>query len=461
VFLYIITFSLLSRSYLDLNLFGSFIVANWLLKHGRNKIYQAIYFIYYYLKGFINLKSLFRVFHTLSICLALTACSSNDNETPPETFKISGDIFTANSSGNAIGEIVGGNIVISINNEDYSVNTSKVFTPFTFDTELKSGESYTISISEQPESGYCRIDSGEEQGVIAESDIERVSIKCSFYSRGLPGVTEVSTSEFHTCVILNSQVYCWGTNDGGRLDVPAGLVNPRKISTGWFHSCVLDDYGVTCWGDDENESVTTIPTNIQNPIELAVGAFRTCIIDDNGLQCWGSENSSNYPKDIKNPNSLVLNIGLACVLDDKKPVCWGSGATTDPLPVRAHVPDSIVSADAIAIGSFHSCALMDGSVSCWGGDNSYGENDVPAELKNVSALSLGASSSCALTDQGVKCWGASDISNTNDFEEILDTPTRISISGLHGCAIDTQGLVCLGYSYAGASTIPNSELLYP
>lgn len=406
------------------------------------------------------MKSLFRLFHILSICLALSACSSNDNETPPETFKINGEIFAVDSSGNAndrifggdvIGGVFGGDVVISINDEDYSVYASRGYAPFTFDTALKSGESYTISISEQPESGYCRIDSGEEHGVIVKSDIERISINCSFYSRGLLGVTEVSTSPFHTCVILNSQVYCWGNNDRGLLDVPAGLINPRKISTGWFHSCVLDDYGVTCWGEDGNESVTAIPANIQNPIELAVGTFKTCVIDDNGLQCWGSESSGNYPKDIKKPNNLVLNTGIACVLDDKKPVCWGSRP----------VPDSIISADAIAIGPYHSCAIINGSVSCWGGDNSYGETDVPAELENVFALSLGSFSTCAITEQGVKCWGASDIINTNDFEKILDTPTKISISDLHGCAIDAQGLVCLGYSYTGASTIPDQAFLYP
>ena len=54
--------------------------------------------------------------------------------------------------------------------------------------------------------------------------------------------------------------------------------------------------------------------------------------------------------------------------------------------------------------TFHSCALDDSGVVCWG-SNSDGQTTVPA-LNNPVAVSAGYYHTCALDDSGVVCWGA-------------------------------------------------------
>ena len=83
-------------------------------------------------------------------------------------------------------------------------------------------------------------------------------------------------------------------------------------------------------------------------------------------------------------------------------------------------------ATEIAVGEYHSCALLDdGSVKCWG-RNSYGQlgignttqiGDGEGELRGLSTVDLGSGRTavsitagkwhtCALLDDGsVKCWG--------------------------------------------------------
>ena len=62
------------------------------------------------------------------------------------------------------------------------------------------------------------------------------------------------------------------------------------------------------------------------------------------------------------------------------------------------------SAYDIAAGVYHTCALDDNGVSCWG-DNVSGQTTVPAGLANPSAIGAGWSYTCALDDNGVSCWG--------------------------------------------------------
>ena len=161
-------------------------------------------------------------------------------------------------------------------------------------------------------------------------------------------------------------------------------------------------------------------------------------------------------------------------------MCWGQndyrqlGGRNDYSPIYygedfrsvVEVPD-ITTATAIALGRYHSCALLaEGKVLCWGSNNyyqlgksgdTYGGNS-PSEVSGIttaSGIALGDYHSCAvLTDGRVMCWGRNtgnygqspygllgDIGFTSSQSYTpleatgISTATDISLGGEHSCAV--------------------------
>lgn len=64
------------------------------------------------------------------------------------------------------------------------------------------------------------------------------------------GATAISVGTSHACALLDSgELECWGGNDHGEADVPAGRF--VAVSAGEYHSCGLRPQGeIECWGRD-------------------------------------------------------------------------------------------------------------------------------------------------------------------------------------------------------------------
>ena len=82
-------------------------------------------------------------------------------------------------------------------------------------------------------------------------------------------------------------------------------------------------------------------------------------------------------------------------------------------------------ATAVAAGSYHTCAVVNGGVQCWGsnfagalGINSTADSLVPVRVQGIAsgatAVSAGQHVSCAVVDGGLKCWGYNKVGTVGD-----------------------------------------------
>jgi alpha-tubulin suppressor-like RCC1 family protein len=154
---------------------------------------------------------------------------------------------------------------------------------------------------------------------------------------------------------------------------------------------------------------------VQGAIALAAGAHHSCaLLADGSVRCWGAR------------DQVGAGDGFAAQFAaNPVPVCrQGSSATGDC--------SALTAVTAIAVGSWHSCALLDdGGAVCWGwgwlgalgnGQQELGEvrrNPVPVcssgstgggdcvPATGLAALAAGNQYSCALRDdQQALCWGS-------------------------------------------------------
>ena len=277
----------------------------------------------------------------------------------------------------------------------------------------------------------------------------------------------ISSGNFHSCALLtDGQVKCWGKNSQGQLGngnttssepTPvevSGITTATSIALGGDHSCALLANGtMKCWGRNANgqlgDGTTTDRTapvdvsGITTATSFALGRAHTCAVLTNGtIFCWGA-NSQRQLGDpttyqdrstpfqqvsgITNAVSIALGSDHSCaLLTDGKAMCWGYNAegqlgrggieTQDEAPGEV---SGITSATSIAVGSWHSCAVLTGgTLKCWG-YNSQGQlgngggtptyTTSPIDVSGITtatSIALGFSHSCALlTDGRMMCWG--------------------------------------------------------
>ncbi len=102
----------------------------------------------------------------------------------------------------------------------------------------------------------------------------------------------------------------------------------------------------------------------------------------------------------------------------------------------------------VSAGDQHACAVKtDGSLACWG-NSLFGALSAPTAgtYKQVAA---GSAFSCALSTTGeISCWGYNDANRATP--PAVGTYTQIAAGTRHGCALTTAGVaVCWGASQAG------------
>lgn len=258
-----------------------------------------------------------------------------------------------------------------------------------------------------------------------------------------------ATSVFSEPVTLTATVTAAGAapsgvlriQDGGRTIATETLVGGplvyAALHAGRAFSCaLLDDDTVQCWGRNSsgqlgggtNDGRLTpgAVTGLSGPVtDLALGAGSShacALIDDGTVQCWGNGSSGRL----------------------------GNGGTADSLtPVSVTGLSGAVT--AIASGSFHTCALIDGgAMQCWG-RGTFGQigngstnfnNTTPKTVSGIStatAIATGTVHSCAVLDSGTaKCWGENSVGALGDGTKVQRN-SPVSVQGLAGTVTAMAG----------------------
>ncbi len=278
-----------------------------------------------------------------------------------------------------------------------------------------------------------------------------------------------------------------------------------------------------CWGYGRSRKIgngktdysETTPQDVKGlasgVVSVAAGGYHTCALTTRGgVKCWGtnysgelgtgSNSDSSVPVNVSGLNSGVVAIdaGLrhTCALLQSGEVrCWGGnsagqigdGTEDNDRPIPVKVTGLQATPSALALGGFHTCALVSSdNLQCWGanwegqlGNGTTDKSVIPVRVTglptNIVGVTAGTRSTCAFMKSGaVKCWGMNSDGQAGDgtTEDRL-TPTdvvglasgvgAVDAGGAHVCAVlDVNGsaLKCWGSDSDGQLGIGTAARSY-
>jgi alpha-tubulin suppressor-like RCC1 family protein len=211
-----------------------------------------------------------------------------------------------------------------------------------------------------------------------------------------------------------TQVFSWGRNYYGQLDVPANLTNAVAISAGYQHCIALkSDGNVVGWGQNTNGQFNLPASVSNNVVAICAGWYHNlALLNDGSLVAWGAGLTNSgvaheYGQSVIPPNvTNVLAFAAGryfsmALLSDRTVAVWGENFYG-----QTNIPAGLTNIAAIAANGLHCMALKgDGTVVCWGG-NSSGESSVPSGLTNVVGIAAANYNSYAIKPDGsIVAWG--------------------------------------------------------
>jgi alpha-tubulin suppressor-like RCC1 family protein len=336
------------------------------------------------------------------------------------------------------------------------------------------------------------------------------------------GVSDISLGFYHSCALITATggMKCWGTSTYGQVgdgatahrstpvDVSGLTSGVSGMAMGTYHSCAtLSAGGVRCWGRNVNMSLgdgteddssspvlvsgiaTTMSTDIQSLW------YHTCVqTDKKGVKCWGDNSygqagdvSSALPfayTEITSNGSLFKevqrsNVHSCALTTDGGVKCWGhngEGQLGDGTQTMHFTPADVTGltsgATSLAVGYYHSCAVVNGGVKCWGSNSGsqLGDGTTTRRLSpvDVSGLTSGVSAvyadyyqTCAvLTTGAAKCWGSNSYgqlgngttTNASIPQDVTGLTSGVSVIDMglyHTCAVVDGGAKCWGDNGSG------------
>jgi alpha-tubulin suppressor-like RCC1 family protein len=238
---------------------------------------------------------------------------------------------------------------------------------------------------------------------------------------GVSGATAVGSDGSGACALVaGGNVRCWGNFDIGMarttpapLLTPPGLSGVVAVDTAGSHTCAVGAGGaVRCWGLNDSGQLGIGSRDLLAPAGAVAGLSGATAIATGG-QAFSYDDGSRAT-------------GRVCAVVGGSVRCWGEGYGTSPVTVAGLSGVAAVASGSTPDGGIpftglleHTCALTSGgAVRCWG-DNRVGQlgdgtrTDRPAPVavvglsSGITAVAAGPEHACALrTDGQVRCWGA-------------------------------------------------------
>jgi alpha-tubulin suppressor-like RCC1 family protein len=178
---------------------------------------------------------------------------------------------------------------------------------------------------------------------------------------------------------------------------------------------------------------------------FAVGHRAACTVTNGQIQCWQQGYNGNAPWTVTGLQQ-VTSIALAKWLDTFNPalnlavLSNGSVWSFSTCPTCNIAPAQIsglANIVAVAVGTYHACALRaDGVAWCWGsnasgqlGNGAIGGSSTPVQVTQTDliAIAAGFDDTCAIDALGTAyCWGANTSGELGNSGGATGTPTAVS-----------------------------------
>jgi alpha-tubulin suppressor-like RCC1 family protein len=366
-------------------------------------------------------------------------------------------------------------------------------------------------------------------------------VECTFAcsDEACDEVVELSVSIEHSCARTRSgRVGCWGRGALGRLgddagrgsSVPSQVVGATAavaVVAGPVSSCVIlgEERELHCWGDNEysvlgngepGRGISSVPIPVYGVwtpslievASVAIAKRHACaVMESSEVYCWGSEedgrlgngyeSEGHYPfpiaveresGSVNDANKVALGEKHGCLLTVAGTLeCWGDNSNgqlgdpefDEPSYALARTVPNLSDVTDIAAGTYHTCAVSDGQVWCWGANDrrqlghvSSAQDRTPtvvSGLGDVVAVDAGPTFTCALDEHGtVWCWGSNDFgergdSGSSDSEtpvqmSVEETVEALSVDGTHGCVVtQASEAYCWGHNVYGQLGVGQSS----
>ncbi|HEY0230290.1 MAG TPA: hypothetical protein VGC55_03475 [Dokdonella sp.] len=276
------------------------------------------------------------------------------------------------------------------------------------------------------------------------------------------GVTQISASDGGVCAVRAGTGYCWGDNRQGQVgdgtlgvrgapSAVANLADVDAIAANLYPVCAIAGGMANCWGlvylGNGSLASSLVPVAVDGlgsgVSGIATGYLVGCAIQNGAALCWGDDSQGALgdgvgtgaqlsPVAVSGLDSGVASISAGnqhvCAVVAGAAECWGqndrgqvgNGSAPDAVVSPVVVPGLESGVSQAVARSDYSCAVKDGGVWCWGGNDlgrlgngGYDDTAVPQPVSGlasgVASISLGGYHACALlTDRSVQCWGSND-----------------------------------------------------
>lgn len=309
-------------------------------------------------------------------------------------------------------------------------------------TAVAVGNSYTCAIADGRAYCWGSNTNGQLGNGSTGSQPSPVAVDTST-GLGNKTVTSITAGASHSCAVADGWAYCWGLGTNYRLGsgsetqqnspiaiVPGSIGNRTitELTTSNNHTCGIADSTAYCWGLGTSGQLgngasatetTPVPVDTSSVLgnktvtSIAAGASHSCVSASGEAYCWGSGTSGrlgNGTTVLRNSpvaatgalvtkNTIVTTAGTnhSCAIADGRVYCWGSstsgqigngGTAQQTTPVDVNTSGVLAgrTATAVSAGGSHTCAIASGKVFCWGFNSTgqLGTSDTSTQPNPVS-----------------------------------------------------------------------------